>query len=111
MANAAPNKVSDRARKRGAPQLGSLGSGNHFLEIQKVAEIHDEKAAEAMGIKEGSVTILIHCGSRGFGHQICSDYLRISEQAQKKYDIHLADRELACAVSYTHLTLPTILLV
>ncbi len=63
---------------------------------QKVAEIHDEKAAKAMGIEKDSVTILIHCGSRGFGHQICSDYLRISEQAQKKYDIHLADRELAC---------------
>jgi len=92
IANADPNKVSDRARKRGAPQLGSLGSGNHFLEVQKVAEIHDEKAAKAMGIEKGSVTILIHCGSRGFGHQICSDYLRISEQAQKKYDIHLADR-------------------
>jgi tRNA-splicing ligase RtcB len=61
-----------------------------------VAEIHDEKAAKAMGIEKDSVTILIHCGSRGFGHQICSDYLRISEQAQKKYDIHLADRELAC---------------
>jgi len=96
IANADPNKVSERARKRGAPQLGSLGSGNHFLEVQKVAEIHDEKAAKAMGIEKGSVTILIHCGSRGFGHQICSDYLRISEQAQKKYDIHLADRELAC---------------
>ena len=96
IANADPNKVSERARKRGAPQLGSLGSGNHFLEVQKVAEIHDEKAAKAMGIEKDSVTILIHCGSRGFGHQICSDYLRISEQVQKKYDIHLADKELAC---------------
>ena len=94
--NADPNKVSDRARKRGAPQLGSLGSGNHFLEVQKVSEIHDEEAANRMGIKEGTITILIHCGSRGFGHQVCSDYLRISEQAMKKYDIHLPDRELAC---------------
>ena len=94
--NANPNKVSDRARKRGMPQLGSLGSGNHFLEVQKVAEIHDEVAAKKMGIKKDSVTILIHCGSRGFGHQVCSDYLRISEQAQKKYNITLADRELAC---------------
>ena len=96
IANANPNKVSERARKRGAPQLGSLGSGNHFLEIQKVAEIHDEDAAKRMGIKKDSVTILIHCGSRGFGHQVCSDYLRISEQVQEKYDINLADRELAC---------------
>jgi tRNA-splicing ligase RtcB len=96
MDNADPNKVSDRARKRGAPQLGSLGSGNHFLEIQKVAEIHDEEAAKRMGIELGQVTILTHCGSRGFGHQICSDYLRISEQALKKYNISLPDRELAC---------------
>ena len=94
--NADPNKVSDKARKRGAPQLGSLGSGNHFLEIQKVAEIHDEKAAERMGIKEGTITVLIHCGSRGFGHQVCSDYLRVSEQAMPKYDVNLPDRELAC---------------
>ena len=94
--NADPNKVSDKARKRGAPQLGSLGSGNHFLEIQKVAEIHDEAAAEKMGITEGTITVLIHCGSRGFGHQVCSDYLRISEQAMSKYEIELPDRELAC---------------
>ncbi len=96
MANADPNKVSDKARKRGAPQLGSLGSGNHFLEIQKVAEVHDEEAAKRMGIEEGQVTVLTHCGSRGFGHQICSDYLRISERALQKYNIKLADRELAC---------------
>jgi len=96
IANANPNKVSERARKRGAPQLGSLGSGNHFLEIQKVAEIYDEEAAKIMGIKKDNVTVLIHCGSRGFGHQVCSDYLRISEQAQKKYNIDLPDRELAC---------------
>ena len=94
--NADPNKVSDKARKRGAPQLGSLGSGNHFLEIQKVAEIHDEEAAKRMGIKEGTITVLIHCGSRGFGHQVCSDYLRVSEQAMPKYDVNLPDRELAC---------------
>jgi len=96
IANADPNKVSDKARKRGAPQLGSLGSGNHFLEVQRVEEIHDEEAAKRMGIKKGNVTVLIHCGSRGFGHQVCSDYLRISEQVQEKYNIHLADRELAC---------------
>ena len=94
--NADPNKVSDKARKRGAPQLGSLGSGNHFLEVQKVAEIYDEEAANRMGIKEGTITVLIHCGSRGFGHQVCSDYLRVSEQAMEKYGIDLPDRELAC---------------
>ena len=94
--NADPNKVSDKAKKRGAPQLGSLGSGNHFLEIQKVAEIHDEEAASRMGIKEGTITVLIHCGSRGFGHQVCSDYLRVAEQAMEKYNINLPDRELAC---------------
>ena len=94
--NADPNKVSDKARKRGAPQLGSLGSGNHFLEVQKVAEVHDEEAANRMGLKEGTITVLIHCGSRGFGHQVCSDYLRVAEQAMSKYDINLPDRELAC---------------
>ncbi len=91
-----PNKVSEKARKRGAPQLGSLGSGNHFLEVQKVSEVHDEEAAKRMGIEEGTITVLIHCGSRGFGHQVCSDYLRVSEQAMEKYDIKLPDRELAC---------------
>ena len=94
--NADPDKVSDKARKRGAPQLGSLGSGNHFLEIQKVSEIHDTIAAEKMGIQEGTITVLIHCGSRGFGHQVCSDYLRTSEQSLEKYGIELPDRELAC---------------
>ena len=96
ISNADPNEVSDKARKRGAPQLGSLGSGNHFLEVQKVAEIHDEEAANRMGIKEGTITILIHCGSRGFGHQVCSDYLRVAEQSMDKYNINLPDKELAC---------------
>ena len=97
MKNADPHTVSDRARKRGAPQLGSLGSGNHFLEIQKVDEIHDQDAANAMGITHvGQITILTHCGSRGLGHQVCSDYLRVSEQALGRYGINLADKELAC---------------
>ena len=91
-----PDMVSEKAKSRGAPQLGSLGSGNHFLEIQKVAEIHDQEAAERMGIKLGAITVLIHCGSRGFGHQICSDYLRVSERSMRKYNINLPDRELAC---------------
>ncbi len=97
MAGADPSRVSDNARKRGASQLGSLGSGNHFLEVQKVDKIFDERAAKAMGIsKEGQLTVLIHCGSRGFGHQICTDYLRVSESALRKYGLTLADRELAC---------------
>lgn len=96
IAGADPNSVSDKARKRGMPQLGSLGSGNHFLEIQKVAQIHDKEAAKRMGISEGQVTVLTHCGSRGFGHQICSDYLRVSERALEKFHIKLKDRELAC---------------
>lgn len=96
IAGADPNSVSDRARKRGAPQLGSLGSGNHFLEVQKVDQIYDEEAAQLMGLKKDTITVLIHCGSRGFGHQVCTDYLRISERALTKYDIALQDKELAC---------------
>jgi tRNA-splicing ligase RtcB len=89
--------VSDLARKRGAPQLGSLGSGNHFLEVQKVDKIFDEKVARALGIeKKGQITVLVHCGSRGFGHQVCTDYLRVCEAALYRYNIHLPDRELAC---------------
>ncbi|MEW5840563.1 MAG: RtcB family protein [Thermoproteota archaeon] len=97
IAGADPSNVSDAARKRGAPQLGSLGSGNHFLEVQKVDKIFDEKAARALGIeKKGQITVLIHCGSRGFGHQVCTDYLRVCEAALHRYNIHLPDRELAC---------------
>jgi tRNA-splicing ligase RtcB len=97
-----PSKVSDTAKRRGTPQLGSLGSGNHFLEIQKVEKVYNEVAAKTMGIiGEGQITVLIHCGSRGFGHQVCSDYLRISELALRKYDIKLPDRELACVPYYS----------
>ena len=97
MKGADPINISTNARKRGSMQLGSLGSGNHFLEIQKVDKIYDEEAANTMGIrKEGEIQILIHCGSRGFGHQVCSDYLRLSEQAMKKYNLNVVDRELAC---------------
>lgn len=97
MKDADPSKVSNMARKRGAPQLGSLGSGNHFLEVQKVDKIFDPEAAKEYGIDhEGQITILIHCGSRGFGHQVCTDYLRVSESALRKYNIQLPDRELAC---------------
>ena len=96
MANADPHKVSDKAKRRGMPQLGSLGSGNHFLEIQRVESVYDEEAAARMGITEGAITVLTHCGSRGFGHQVCSDYLRTSERALQRFGIRLRDRELAC---------------
>jgi tRNA-splicing ligase RtcB (3'-phosphate/5'-hydroxy nucleic acid ligase) len=96
MIGANPESVSDTARKRGSPQLGSLGSGNHFLEIQQIQEIFDENAAKVMGLEKGKITVLIHCGSRGFGHQVCSDYLRYAEKSLKKYNIELIDRELAC---------------
>lgn len=102
MENADPDKVSPTAKKRGLTQLGTLGSGNHFLEIQRVDEILDAKAAKTFGIEEeGQVTVMIHCGSRGFGHQICSDYLRTMERAVHKYKIALPDRELACAPGNT----------
>lgn len=98
MAIADPDKISPQAKKRGLPQLGSLGSGNHFLEIQVVDEIYDANAAECFGITgKDQVTVMIHTGSRGFGHQICSDYLRVMERASQKYKISLPDRELACA--------------
>lgn len=92
-----PSVVSREAKSRGESQIGTLGSGNHFLEIQRVDRIFDEKAAAAMGIyAEGQITILIHCGSRGYGHQICSDYLKVMERAVSKYGLRLPDRELAC---------------
>ncbi|MTK63691.1 MAG: RtcB family protein [Methanobacterium sp.] len=97
MESADSSKVSEKAKKRGIPQLGSLGSGNHFLEIQKMEDIYDEKAAKAFGIEEGQITIMIHSGSRGCGHQICADYLRTMDKAYKAYNIDLPDRQLACA--------------
>jgi len=98
MKDAEPNKVSSTAKNRGVTQLGTLGSGNHFLEIQKVDKIYDPQTAKVFGVThEGQVTVMIHCGSRGFGHQICSDYLRVMEHAVSKYKIKLPDRELACA--------------
>lgn len=98
MKGADPDKVSPRAKKRGAPQSGTLGSGNHFLEVQVVREIYDEAAAKTMGIdRVGQVLLLIHTGSRGLGHQVCDDYLRIMEEAVRRYNISLPDRQLACA--------------
>jgi tRNA-splicing ligase RtcB len=94
--NADPHKVSELAHHRGAPQVGSLGSGNHFLEIQRVQEIHDDEVAKTLGLFEGQITVLIHCGSRGLGHQVCTDYLKICEASHHKYGIELPDRQLAC---------------
>jgi len=97
MPGADPSKVSAKARKRGRPQIGTLGSGNHFLEVQYIDKIYDEEAAAVMGLKEGQVTFMVHCGSRGAGHQICTDHLQILTSASKKYNISLPDRQLACA--------------
>lgn len=98
MKNADPSKVSPTAKKRGLTQIGTLGSGNHFLEVQKVDKIYDSRKAKVFGLEhEGQVTVMIHCGSRGYGHQVCSDYLRIMERAVHKYNLDLPDRELACA--------------
>jgi len=93
-----PATVSDRAIHRGLSQVGSLGAGNHFLEIQKVAEIYDSDVAKVFGINDiGQITVMIHTGSRGFGHQVCTDHLRVLEQAVRKYGIWLPDKQLACA--------------
>jgi tRNA-splicing ligase RtcB len=98
MDSADSSKVGQKAKQRGAPQLGTLGGGNHFLEIQKVDEIFDRDAAAAFGlVGEGQVVVSIHSGSRGCGHQIASDYIRVMEAALKKYGIKVPDRQLACA--------------
>ncbi|HNQ30241.1 MAG TPA: RtcB family protein, partial [Methanolinea sp.] len=89
--------VSQKARQRGMPQSGTLGSGNHFLEIQVVKEVYQPEVARAFGISAGQVCIMIHCGSRGLGHQVCTDHLRTLEAATRKYGITLPDRQLACA--------------
>jgi tRNA-splicing ligase RtcB len=92
-----PDLVSDRAKKRGRDQIGTLGSGNHFLEVQYVDEIFDEQAAQAYGLQKGSVTIMIHCGSRGLGHQTCTDYVRIMMGKLSEWGYVLPDRELVYA--------------
>jgi len=91
-----PKAVSERARERGMPQIGTLGSGNHFLEIQVVEQVHDEAAARVFGIAPGQVVVLIHSGSRGLGHQVCTDYVSIMNQTMAKHGIQLPDRQLAC---------------
>ncbi len=97
LAGAEPKYVSDRALDRGAEQCGTLGSGNHFLEVQVVEEIFDAEAAEAMGLREGMVCVMIHSGSRGLGYQVCDDALHALRNAPQKYGIHLPDQQLACA--------------
>ena len=98
MEGADPSKVSDMAKKRGKPQLGTLGAGNHFLEIQKISDVLDKPTAKQWGIdKKDQVLIMLHCGSRGFGHQVATDYLKQQEKAAQKYKIWLPDRQLVCA--------------
>ncbi|MDI6897947.1 MAG: RtcB family protein [Methanocella conradii] len=97
MKGADPSKISKKARDRGRPQLGTLGSGNHFLEVQYVEKVYDDAVAKAFGLWEGQVTVMVHCGSRGAGHQICTDHLKVLEKAYVKYGIKLYDRQLACA--------------
>ena len=93
-----PSAVSKRARERGRAQLGTLGSGNHFLEVQVLDAVFDRDVAERFGLRDpGQVLIFIHCGSRGFGHQICQDYLDVMEEATERYEILLPDKQLACA--------------
>ncbi len=92
-----PDKVSDRAFERGAPQIGTLGSGNHFLEVQYVDEVYDEEAAEVFGLFKGQITVLIHTGSRGLGHQVCQDYVERFLKVAPRYGIELVDKQLAAA--------------
>ena len=95
--DADPSAVSERALQRGHDQLGTLGSGNHFLEVQAVETVYDGEVAEVLGLREGQVTVMIHSGSRGFGYQICDDYLDATARAMATYGISVPDRQLACA--------------
>jgi len=97
LVGADPTKISKRAKERGRPQLGTLGAGNHFIEVDVVDQIFHQDAAQVMGLIEGNLVVMIHCGSRGFGHQICTDYVREFQAAVKRYSIQLPDRELVCA--------------
>jgi tRNA-splicing ligase RtcB len=97
VADADPGQVSTRAVDRGLRQVGSLGSGNHFLEVQAVDQVYDAATAQRFGLARGRVCVMIHCGSRGLGHQICGDHVRIMDQAMPRYGIAVPDRQLACA--------------
>jgi tRNA-splicing ligase RtcB (3'-phosphate/5'-hydroxy nucleic acid ligase) len=94
--SADPEAVSDRAKKRGLPQAGTLGSGNHFLEVQYVERVEDPRIAQALGLYENEIVVLIHSGSRGLGHQVCTDYLRDMDEGMRRYGISVPDRQLAC---------------
>jgi tRNA-splicing ligase RtcB len=97
MAGADPHQVSDRAKKRQQDEMGTLGSGNHYLEVQEVTEVYDRAAADAFGLREGAIELSIHCGSRGLGHQIGTEYLKRMAVSAASHGIRLPDRELACA--------------
>ena len=97
MKEADSHAVSAKAKQRGVPQGGTLGSGNHFLEMQVVSEIFDPSAAQVFGLRLGQICCMIHCGSRGLGHQVCTDHVKLLESATKKYHIAIPDRQLACA--------------
>lgn len=97
LAGADASTVSQKAKNRGLQQLGSLGSGNHFLEIDEIEEVYDEEVAQVFGLRQGCIAVQIHCGSRGLGHQVCTDYVRLLQKAVRKYGIELPDRELVCA--------------
>lgn len=97
MIQANPDIISNKAIQRGSPQLGTLGSGNHFLEIQVIDQIYQPEIAKQINLEKGMVTILIHTGSRGFGHQVCTDHLSIMQRAVQRYHISIPDRQLACA--------------
>jgi len=92
-----PSKISKRAKERGRHQLGTLGAGNHFIEVDVVDQVFNAQAAQTMGLITGNLVVMIHCGSRGFGHQVCTDYVRDFQGAVKRYAIELPDRELVCA--------------
>ena len=97
MTQANPDIISNKAIQRGLSQLGTLGSGNHFLEVQVIDQIYQPEIARQMGLEEGMVTLLIHTGSRGFGHQVCTDHLSVMQKAVQRYHINLPDKQLACA--------------
>ena len=97
MDGADPHALSKRALERGSGQLGTLGSGNHFLEVQEVSEIYDKEAARAFGVFKGQITVMLHTGSRGLGHQVCTDFIEVMRAAAKRYGIALADPQLAAA--------------
>jgi len=99
MRGARPRQVSDRAKQRGRTQLGTLGSGNHFLEVQYVERVFEPQTAETYGLRENQVVVLMHCGSRGLGHQVCTDFLKTMNEAMLRYGITLPDRQLACVPS------------